>query len=170
MSFKPVFIEGRDINDTWFQFLQAAYDKGRPYVKSSGSRTGMKVYGFDYVSGFIHYPHTRPLAPIMPEGIPPVTTDEKIEEYFANYLMDSSLSKNEHYKYSTWIVGGDGKNANVSCYINQVDWVINHFKTKGYLDLSKWFDFIEWFFDVQYKREHSTNENTRYKLRILQGK
>ena len=60
MKFRPVFIEGRDINDTWFQLLQAAYDKGRPYVKTSGSRTGMKVYGLDYVAGFIHYPHTRP--------------------------------------------------------------------------------------------------------------
>ena len=132
MNFKPVFVEGRDINDVWYQLLQAVYEKGRVYRKTSGSRTGMNVHSFDYVSGFIHYPHTRPLAPIMPEGMPPVTTDKKIEEYFVNYLMNSKLEKNEHYKYSTWICGGQGKNENVTCKINQVDWIVNHFKTHGH--------------------------------------
>lgn len=132
-SFKPVFIEGRDINDTWFQLLQALYDKGRPVVKTAGSGEGMTFYTLDFVSGFIHYPHTRPLAPIMPEGVPPITTDDKIEEYFTTYLMDSDLEKNEHYRYSTWVVGGCGKNDHTSCYyISQIEWIINHFKSKGY--------------------------------------
>ena len=132
MRFRPVFIDSTTIDDCWFQLLQAVYDKGRLYKKTAGSRSGMIVRGFDFVSGFIHYPHNRPLAPIMPEGIPPITTDEKIEEYFVNYIMNNQLEKNEHYKYSTWIVGGKGKNENVSCSINQVDWVIDHFKTHGY--------------------------------------
>lgn len=132
MKFSPCFINATTIDDCWFQLLNSCYKFGRPYVKTSGSRTGMKVYGFDFVSGFIHYPHTRPLAPIVPEGIPPITTDEKIEEYFTNYLMDSTLAKNEHYKYATWIVGGTGTCRSTSCGLNQVDWVINHFKTNGY--------------------------------------
>ncbi|MBU0959026.1 MAG: hypothetical protein KKB31_03715 [Nanoarchaeota archaeon] len=132
MDFRPVFVEAKTIDDCWFQLLQSAYDKGRQYAKTAGSRTGMTVHAFDFVSGFIHYPHTRPLAPIMPEGIPPVTTDDKIESYFVNYLMDSNLEKNEHYKYSTWITGGVGKNEKVSCEINQLDWIINHFKSNGY--------------------------------------
>lgn len=134
MNFKPVFIDAKTIDDCWFQLLQNVYDHGRPYKKTSGSRTGMTVYGFDFVSGFIHYPHTRPLAPIMPEGIPSVTTDENIEKYFTDYLMDSNLAKNEHYKYSTWLVGGDGQAGfrRVSCSLNQVEWVVEHFKSHGY--------------------------------------
>lgn len=145
-KFKPVFVEGRDIDDTWYQLLQALYEKGRIYTKTSGSRTGMKVYAFDFVSGFVHYPHSRPLAPRMPEGsvLPPPTNDEKIEKYFVDYLMNSELSKNEHYKYASWIVGNDVRNMenltleecrsswNNSCYINQVDWIIEHFKVHGY--------------------------------------
>jgi len=132
MNFKPVFIDAKTIDDCWFQLLQNLFDHGRPYTKTAGSRTGMTMHGFDFVSGFIHYPHTRPLAPIMPPGVPPVTTDENIEKYFTNYLMDSKLEKNEHYKYSTWIVGGEGVSDEVSCSISQIDWVINHFKTRGY--------------------------------------
>lgn len=131
MDFKPVFIEATTIDDCWFQILQAIYEKGRVYTKTSGSSTGMPIYGLDFLSGFIHYPHTRPLTPIMPEGVPPVTTDENIEQYFVSYLMSSQLEKNEHYKYSTWIVGGQGKNERVSCNVNQVEWIIEHFKNHG---------------------------------------
>lgn len=138
MDFRPVFIEGRDLDDTWYQLLQAVYEKGRTYIKTSGSRTGMKVYAFDFVSGFIHYPHNRPLAPIMPEGsnIPAPTNDEAIEKYFANYLMDNRLARNEHYKYASWICGSDDAesrtNNNNICCINQIEWIIKHFKVHGY--------------------------------------
>ncbi|MGA1871269.1 MAG: hypothetical protein ACMUJM_22295 [bacterium] len=138
MNFRPVFVEGRDIDDTWYQLLQAVYEKGRIYTKTSGSRTGMKVYAFDFVSGFIHYPHNRPLAPRMPEGstLPPPTNDEKIEKYFVDYLMNSHLSPKEHYKYSTWIVGSSEEHlragGNHTCPINQVEWLVDHFKVHGY--------------------------------------
>ena len=132
MNFKPIFLDERTIDSCWFQLLQNVYDHGRPMVKTSGSGEGMTFYTLDFVSGFIHYPHARPLAPIMPEGIPPITTDERIESYFTYYLMDSKLSTNEHYKYATWIVGDDGVNAYTSCNINQLEWIIKHFKTHGY--------------------------------------
>jgi len=93
------------------------------------------------------YPTVRPLSPIMPEGISPVTTDEDIEKYFISYLMDGqNLSKNEHYKYATWIAGGGYKvpfMKMVNCedeigdgiwvvVPNQVQWCIDHYKSKGF--------------------------------------
>ena len=136
--FKPIFIEGTTLGDVWYQLLWAIYESGREFVKTSGSRIGMKTYALDFVSGFIHYPHIRPLSPIMPEGskIPSPTTDEKINEYFINYLMDNKLSRNEHYRYSTWIKGDNveksyEQNHNI-CEIDQLDWLIKHFKTNGY--------------------------------------
>jgi len=133
--FKPCFIEATTIDDCWFQLLTKTYNNGRSYIKSSGSRQGMKMYAFDFVSCFIHYPHTRPLAPIMPEGIPPVTTDEKIEQYFVDYLMNNKLSKNEHYRYSTWINGSrieDYNKPHNVCHTDQLSAIINHFQIHGY--------------------------------------
>ncbi len=51
------------------------------------------------------HPTARPLAPIPREGITVTTNDDNIEDYFQNYILDGSLKPNEHYKYSSWIVG-----------------------------------------------------------------
>lgn len=128
-TFKPIFINATTLDDCWFQLLYQLYESGRRYKISSGSFEGHDRVAFDFVSGFIKNPHIRPLMPIMPEGsnLPAPTTDEDIEFYFSDYLMDSNLSKNEHYKYATWIVGDKEKGIT-----NQLNWVINHFKTNGY--------------------------------------
>jgi thymidylate synthase len=152
----PVFIIANDLNDAYFSLLSNLWDKGRKYRITSGSFKGEYRLEFDYVSGFIKYPHARPLSPIMPEGIPPTTTDAKLEtDYFPNYLMNSELAKNEHYKYSSWINGTDHykefKFFSVSMdnenhegiYVDDgglkkrnketpLEWVIRHFKENGY--------------------------------------
>ena len=146
--FRPVFIEARDLDDCWFQLLSACADVGRKYKITSGSYEGHYRYALDFVSCFIHYPHTRPLSPQIPPTcqLPPPTTDDEIEKYFYTYLMDPRLSKNEHYKYATWIVGGahqlppvpakyspDGLRTPAYEVLvpNQLQWVIDHFKNKG---------------------------------------
>lgn len=139
MKFNPVFIEARDIDDAWHQLLYQCYEKGRKYEISSGSHAGSNRLSLDYVSGFINNPHTTPMAPRMPESsnLPIPTTDENIHNYFANYVMDSTLAINEEYRYATWIVGGKIRNRlgnlgnDVVCY-NQMEWVIKHFREHGY--------------------------------------
>lgn len=127
-KFKPVFIEGTDLNDTWHRLLWEVWNNGRKYKITSGSFAGAERLSFDFVSGFIHDPHRKPLAPTMPEGsnLPRPTTDEEINNYFANYLMDPTLASNEHYKYASYIVGG-----NELCHTNQLEWMIDHFKSHG---------------------------------------
>jgi hypothetical protein len=147
---KPVFIEGTTLGDTWFQLLQACYDHGRKYLISDGSYAGAYRLAFDDVSGFIHYPHEKPLAPIMPEAssLPAPTTDHDIEMYFADYLMNNQIQDNEDYKYATFITGGKynvPQNVYGESFIsslpiglknisvpNQLEWVIKHFKEKGF--------------------------------------
>jgi thymidylate synthase len=123
--FKPVFIEATTIDDCWHQLLYQAKEKGRRYKITSGSYEGQERLALDFVSGFIHRPHERPLAPRMPEAspLPPPTTDEEINEYFANYIMNVELAPNEHYRYSSWIVGG-----NKICEVKQLEWIIQHLK------------------------------------------
>ena len=152
---KSVFVKEKNLDSMWFRLLKEVYDHGRKNPIHDGSFAGASRLEFDFVAGTIEYPTTRPLAPIMPEGVPPVTTDDEIEHYFVNYLMNSELEGNEHYKYSTWISGGtyrmpkfsgrelygtDGKELVYrkplgTMYIdvpNQVEWVINHYKNKGF--------------------------------------
>ena len=134
--FNPVSIESTTLDDTWFKLLRALWFEGRKgEIITSGSFAGSRRLYFDDISGFIHYPHQRPLAPIIPEGIPKAsspTTDEKIEDYFSNYLMNSELAEDEEYNYATWIVGGSGNTTIHNCFFDQIHWIIDHFKKHGY--------------------------------------
>jgi len=98
----------------------------------------------------INYPETRPLGVIFPEqlGIPPVCTQESIEEYFASYLLNAEVSKNEEYTYGSRILNFPSfmlKSFNIKAEedcsnietekeqyektkFNQIDWIIQHFK------------------------------------------
>lgn len=148
---KSVYVVGKTIDDVWFKLLSELWKNGRKNKIDSGSYE-KETYRleFDFVSGTIEYPNTRPLSPIMPEGLPSVTDDNSIEKYFVSYIMDSNLEENEHYRYSTWIVGGNYRIPKITkideedSYIkyssisgrvkvpNQVEWCIKHFKEKGY--------------------------------------
>lgn len=145
-KFQPIQIVANDLNDCYFQLLSHVYNWGRKYKIDTGSFAGAYRLEFDFCTGFIRHPHTRPLAPIMPEGIPPVTTDEKLElEYFPNYLMNPELEGNEHYRYSSWINGTShykefaqrmDNASSLTALIDRketpLEWVIRHFKEKGY--------------------------------------
>lgn len=148
MNFEPVQIMANDLNDAYFTLLNHVWNYGRKYRIDTGSFAGAHRLEFDFCSGFIRYPHSRPLSPIMPEGIPPVTTDEKLElEYFPNYLMNPELKGNEHYRYSSWINGIDHyseffhnepaestrlREEHSKREETPLEWVIRHFSEKGY--------------------------------------
>lgn len=149
---KSVFVEERNLDSMWFCLLSELYKHGRKNPIDYGSFAGASRLEFDFASGTIYYPTSRPLAPIMPEGVPPPTTDDEIEKYFTNYIMDGhNLQGNEHYRYATWITGGDyhlpflklidfkesktafgNRDDAVISVPNQVEWVIQHYKKKGH--------------------------------------
>jgi len=153
-KFKPVFLSNYSVDDAWFDLLYAIYTKGRKYTITAGSYKGAERYSLDYVAGYIQNPH-NPVCPyVSPHlGIPAPTTEQEIQEYFLNYLMKGELEKNEHYKYGTFLVGGniqmppetketrsyypngDIENTLLNKAIsipNMVEWVIDHFKKHGY--------------------------------------
>ena len=153
-KFAPVMVHARDLDDCWFMLLDYLFKFGREYKIDEGSYAGQKRLTFDFISGFIDYPHSRPMAPQIPETstLPPPTTDDEIQQYFANYLMDSGLAENEEYKYATWIAGGkyelpkativfNGQDTDyemawedVATVVvpNQIDWIIQHMLNRGY--------------------------------------
>lgn len=98
-------IVATDINDAWFQYIRACVEEGYEYKITSGSYAGQRRKQLYNVTVEIRYPGTRPLAPIVPPscGFPPPTSDEKIEEYFVNYLMSDKPQGGEQYTYGMYI-------------------------------------------------------------------
>ena len=148
---RPCLIEATTIGDAYFTLLSNLWRDGIRTPVDIGSHAGSNRLEFMFAAGVIHYPHVRPLAPIFPEGVPPVTTDEAISEYFANYLMDPNPASNEEYRYSQWINGEikDWKNSYIDEIkvgkivvdrrivtpifpYTQLEWCIRHFKEKGF--------------------------------------
>ena len=136
---KPqVSIEATNLDDLYFQTILSALKYGRLYKIDNGSFAGSHRIEFDHANLTVKNPTTRPLAPQSRPGIPVSTNDDKIEEYFLSYLMDGSLEPNEHYKYSSWIVGIPKdqalKHRNIprGTRLNQLEWSIEHFVNKGY--------------------------------------
>ncbi len=131
--FSSIHIKAKTLDDGWHQILYNLNKHGRKYKITSGSHAGSERLVCDFITGFVEFPHTRPLAPIIDDpNIPKPTTDDEIEKYFATYLMDPVLELGEEYRYSTWIVGDSYLDANAVSPINQAEWVINHFNTHGF--------------------------------------
>lgn len=104
--FTPVFIEARDLQDAWVRLMYETIEKGRSYVVAEGSHKGdVRVTG-DVSMGVIHRPEIRPFAPDPGPGKVVTFTDDKIQEYFENYVYrhgDAAKGINEDYNYSRWL-------------------------------------------------------------------
>jgi thymidylate synthase len=95
-------IEGISLGDTWFQCLKKALFEGRTYLIQQGSFEGKQRKEIPLVAITIKNPGIRPLRPDVPNGVPPPTTDEVIEEYLS-YLMTSEKKLNEEYTYGEYM-------------------------------------------------------------------
>lgn len=92
------FIDARDLPEAWFLCVKEVLEKGYEYVIDRGSFVGRKRKEFDYVTVRIRYPHSRPLVPDTPQGVPPPTTMEYVEGYLP-YLMVARKKEKEDYTY-----------------------------------------------------------------------
>ncbi|GAB4246595.1 MAG: hypothetical protein Kow00129_06940 [Thermoleophilia bacterium] len=104
---KPTVIEAKTIDEAWFLAIRASLDDSYAfsYPIQRGSFEGEGVRRQLYaLSLHIEFPETRPLAPIVPEGFTPPTTDAHIEKYFADKLLNPEPAPNEEYTYSQFIV------------------------------------------------------------------
>ena len=156
-TFKSVFIQGRNIDDVWFKLLYELCLHGRFYKITDGSYAGDFRLEFDNVDGIIERPIEYnesgvrlPLSPTTPQGCPSPCTDEDLGKYKENYLKNSVLAENEHYKYATFIAGGEYHIPHIEIleqpgamfYIpyssakimipNQLEWCKEHFRKKGF--------------------------------------
>ena len=128
-----VSIEARDLPDAWFQSVYELQDTGREYVIDHGSCVGQKRLEFDYVTVRVKYPGVRPMIPDIPAslGIPNPVEEGYVETYLP-YLMTPNKQPNEDYTYGERLSGWRYENEGVSGIVNQIEAVINMYKTKGY--------------------------------------
>ncbi len=128
-----VTIEARDLPDAWFQCVYELQETGREYVIDHGSCVGQKRLEFDYVTVHVKYPGVRPMIPDIPAslGIPSPVEEGYVETYLP-YLMTPNKQPNEDYTYGERLSGWRYENEGGSEIVNQIEAVINMYKTKGY--------------------------------------
>lgn len=112
INFDINYVETYTIGDAWREVMWLCKKNGIKYqiasskynINDYGSYVGEYRLQLPYVMVKIKEPWIRPLSPIMPPSCPfQPTDDEKIDAYFANYLMNPILEDNEIYRYSTYI-------------------------------------------------------------------
>lgn len=137
-SESSAIIRAKNLDDLYFKTNLTILEFGRVYKIDSGSFKGEYRVELDDAHLVIRNPTERPLAPILPYGVPVPTTEKDIEEYFQKDIMNGSLEPNQHYKYSSWIVGipesQDIQHLGIprGTRLNQLEWCLNHFINDGY--------------------------------------
>ena len=95
-------IEARDLSEAWFRCLGETLLQGRKYKIDRGSYAGQQRQELDFVTVQVRYPGTRPLLPDVPQGVPPPTSMEYIENYLP-YLMTAHKAEGEQYTYGQYL-------------------------------------------------------------------
>lgn len=95
-------IQARDLSEAWFLCLRQALTEGHEYKIDRGSYAGQRRKELDFVVLQVRNPGTRPLVPTVPEGVPPPTSMEYIEDYLP-YLMTAHKGKGEQYTYGQYL-------------------------------------------------------------------
>ncbi len=91
-------IEARDLPEAWYLCIKECMDKGHIYTIDRGSHQGVQRKEFDSVTIRIRYPGTRPLVPVVADGVPPPSTQDYVEQYLP-YLMCGQRQVGEQYTY-----------------------------------------------------------------------
>ena len=95
---KTTFLDARDLPEAWFLCLRKTMTEGREYVIDRGSYVGQRRKELDFIVLQVRHPGRRPLVPDVPQGVPPPTSNEYIENYL-QYLMTSFKADTEQYTY-----------------------------------------------------------------------
>jgi len=111
-------IEARDLSEAWFLCLRKALTEGYEYKIERGSYAGQLRKELDFVVVRVRNPGTRPLIPDVPQGVPPPTSMEYVENYLP-YLMTAHKAEGEQYTYGQYLE-------------EQIPQVIKMYKEDGY--------------------------------------
>ncbi|MDO8568623.1 MAG: thymidylate synthase [Dehalococcoidales bacterium] len=95
-------IEARDLSEAWFLCLRRTLTSGYEYKIDRGSYAGQRRKELDLAVIKVQYPGTRPLVPDVPQGVPPPSTMQYVEDYLP-YLMTAHKKEGEQYTYGQFL-------------------------------------------------------------------
>lgn len=144
---QPVYIDAFDLDDAWFQCLNAILEKGQVYKITRGSYAGERRLEFDFVTVRVKKP-AHQIIPLIPEGlsIPAPTSMEYVNEYL-QYLLTGEKTETEDYTYGERLVEPKVKVEEIvvdkrgnhlkmvkdmPLKVNQIEEVIKIYKTEGF--------------------------------------
>ena len=96
-------ITARNLDEAFFLCIRHLFQKGRIYKIDRGSYEGHRRLEYDFITVQISHPGERPLTPILPQGVPPPTDEETVQNYAATYLMTDQPAPNEQYTYGQYL-------------------------------------------------------------------
>lgn len=99
-----VSIEAKTLDGVHYGLIRRLFESGNIYIIDRGSFVGHKRLEFDHITLHVEFPGTRPLAPQLPAGVPAVTSEDDIVNYFGKYLFSTKVEENEIYTYGKYIV------------------------------------------------------------------
>ncbi len=91
-------VDARDLPEAWFLCLRQALTQGREYTIDRGSYVGHRRKELDFIVLQVKHPGRRPLVPDVPQGVPPPSSMEYVENYL-QYLLTSFKADREQYTY-----------------------------------------------------------------------
>ncbi len=99
---KVNYIAALDIPEAWWLCMREVLEGGYVYSNDRGSFVGERRKEFDLAVVQIKYPGRRPLIPDVPQGCPPPTSQEYVDNYLA-YLMTDAKKPDEEYTYGWYL-------------------------------------------------------------------
>ena len=99
LEMKHVSIKAFDIPESWYKLLKFCSEHGTEWIIQRGSRAGQKRKEFDSVSVQITSPWFEPRLPEVPEGIPPPTDPNFVNEYMPYFMCGGKIKAEEDYTY-----------------------------------------------------------------------
>lgn len=100
-------VKARDLPDLWFQAVYDILDNGHRFTIDRGSFAGQTRLEYDYFTGHVTHPGTRPLLPDIPPscGIPNPVEEAYVyggpgyDRAYIEYLMTPRKEPGESYTY-----------------------------------------------------------------------
>jgi len=95
---KLTTIEAKTLPEAWYLCIKEAMDEGHEYLIDRGSHQGSERKELYSTTIRVEYPGSRPLVPDVPEGVPPPSSMDYVEQYLP-YLMTGDKQQGELYTY-----------------------------------------------------------------------
>jgi len=133
---KPFHIVAKTISDAWFQLVYAIMDDENIYrqgIQRGSFENEQTRRQFPGASIYIEHPD-KDIIPVFPPGlgIPPVTTREYIDDYYARYIVSGLIEGDEDYTYGSRILAESSKRlppewpgVEPSVRRSQISWLID---------------------------------------------